>query len=574
MPDSIAPYLAGQTAAPPRWPSRLLLAAVLAGMATLLGLAWLWLARNPLLSFWDEVMHLNISMQDALVLKEGGLAALRDRLMLQERWLPPGLRLLGLPVAIAFGTEAPSALRIFAAVATTATALVIWAGLRPVAGRTGAAAGALLYVLTPQNLLGAQSFMTEIPLHLAAACAMALLLHEAVAPRASMWRLGLLGLALGLGALAKLTFLPSIGLAWVGLALWRWWRDRDPAAFRLRILLPAVGLAALAWPFYLLNGGRYVGYAKATAAGYGFIPVEETGLAYAMRVGGTLLWEVLGLGGAPLLVAAVVLGLMGWRRLGQGQRSMILLAILAATPAFIAFLFSKNQTERYLGISLVALCTPVGLAIGAAMRDAALTRLARGAVVVVAAAAFLQIGAAWVVALGGPLPGRPLRPMVEANWRPNTLCDLTPVADLLPPRGDGDRTRVGVFALTPAVNPNTVLNAYLRQGRSAHVIELVNDSATSINWDRLLAESAQLDLIILPEVFWQHGTDPSKVPGERNVADRSIDEYRARLGDRVVDRGTIRNGTAEACTAHVLTLRQDTPEAEAARARPLRPEAH
>ena len=242
-----------------------------------------------------------------------------------------------------------------------------------------------------------------------------------------------------------------------------------------------------------------------------------------------------------------MLGVLGWRRLSAGERGFILLAVLAATPAFLGFLLSKNQTERYLGISIVALAYPVGLAVGVGLRDLRLAAMARGAVAVVAAAAFLQLGAAWLVALAGPIEGRPLRPMVEANWRVNLACDLTPLTALAPGQGEaarGDRIRIGVFGLTQAVNPNTIRHAFLRQGRDAQVIELVTDSATSIDWPQVMAESAQIDLIILPEVFWQHGTDPTKPPGERNVADRSIDEYREKLqaAGLIEDRGAIANG--------------------------------
>jgi hypothetical protein len=134
--------------------------------------------------------------------------------------------------------------------------------------------------------------------------------------------------------------------------------------------------------------------------------------------------------------------------------------------------------------------------------------------------------------------------------------------------------RLGLFGLTRTVNPNTVRNAFLRHGRDAEAIELVNDSETSIDWDRVMAETAQLDIVVLPEVFWQHGTDPTKVPGERNVADRSIDAYRARLeaAGLVEDRGAIGNGPVAECTAHVLAVRADTTAAIAGRARPLRPE--
>jgi hypothetical protein len=201
LPDAEATNMPGFDA--PRWPGRLLGLIVVLALGTLIGLAWLWIRRNPMLSTWDEVMHLNLSMGDAMVLRSGDLAALRDALLLQDRWLPPGLRLLGLPVAAAFPADPQTALRLLASVMTALTAGVIWLGLRRVAGAAGAAAGVLVYLLAPLNMVGAQSFMTELPLHFAAACALALLLQEAVAPRPSFWRLALLGPVLGLGALAS-----------------------------------------------------------------------------------------------------------------------------------------------------------------------------------------------------------------------------------------------------------------------------------------------------------------------------------------------------------------------------------
>ena len=82
-------------------------------------------------------MHQNNSMSDALLLRQGNLAALRDAIFLQNRWLPPGLRLIGLPIAATFWDQAPTALRIAAAVLTLLPLPIIWFGLRPVAGAAG-----------------------------------------------------------------------------------------------------------------------------------------------------------------------------------------------------------------------------------------------------------------------------------------------------------------------------------------------------------------------------------------------------------------------------------------------------
>ncbi|MFZ4409762.1 MAG: glycosyltransferase family 39 protein [Paracraurococcus sp.] len=559
---------------PRAWPGRVLHLALLAAMLTLAGLALLWLLRNPLLTSWDEVMHQNNSMMDALLLRDGNLAALRDAIFLQNRWLPPGLRLVGLPIAAIFWSDAPTALRLAATVLTLAPLPIIWFGLRPVAGAAGATAGALLFALTPQNMVGAQSFMTETVLHLAAACAMTLLLREALAPRPGPLRLAVLGPVLGLGALSKLTFLPTIGIVWIGLALWRLWRDRDAAAFALRLALPAVGLALVAWPHYLLNIPRYIAYAKATAGGYAYNPVESTGLDFARFAAGDLLWEVFGLGGTALLLAGLVAAVPAWRRLAANGRAFVLLAALAAAPPFLAFLLSHNQTERYMAISLVILAYPLGLLVGTALRDARtpLPRLAAGGA---GAAALVQFAAAWWVALAGPVEARPLRPMVEAAWRPNFACDFQALTALVPP-GRG-APRLGLFGLTLAVNPPNLQQAFLRQGIQARAIEIMNDSALAVDWERVLRETRQVDLVLVPEVFWQGGRDPLKTATARNVADRSLAEFRARLAaeDLVEDRGAIRTGPDDYCTVHALAVKPPpVAPADVERLRPLRPEVH
>ena len=566
--------LAAPAARQPAWPGWLLHLALAAAVVTLAGLAVLWLERNPLLTSWDEVMHENNSISDALLLRQGNLAALRDAIFLQNRWLPPGLRLVGLPIAATFWDQAPTALRIAAAVLTLLPLPIIWFGLRPVAGAAGATAGALLFALTPQNLVGAQSFMTETVLHLAAALAMTLLLREALAPRPGPLRLMLLGPVLGLGALSKLTFLPTIGIVWIGVAAWRLWRDRDAAGFALRLALPSIGLALVAWPHYLLNIPRYIAYAKATAGGYAYNPVESTGLEFARFAIPDLVWEVFGLGGSALLLAALTAGVLVWRRLASTERAFVLLAALAAAPPFLAFVLSHNQTERYLAISLVILAYPAGILLGMVLRPAA-SRTSRALAGGAGAAALAQLALTWWVALAGPVEARPLRPMVEAAWRPNFACDFHVLTAQVPPGQAAPR--IGLFGLTLAVNPPNLQQVFLRQGIMAKTIEILNDSAVEIDWDTVLQETRKVDLVVVPETFWQGGRDPLKAPGNRNVADRSLGEFRARLDAEhlVEDRGAIATGPDDYCTVHVLAVHPPpvAPE-DAERLRPLRPEVH
>jgi hypothetical protein len=210
--------------AEPRWPRLVLEASALLAVLCCLALAALWFVRHPVLNAFDEVGHITNTLSDALMLRRGEFTVLRDALFLWNRWLPPGLRVVGLPIAAAAGDWGAEALRLSAAAMFLLTVGALWMALRPVAGRGGAAAAVLLYALSPVNLFGAQNFMTEAVLHLCAALALWLLIAEARSPRASVVRMGLLGPVLGLGTLTKLTFLPAFGLVWAGVALHGWWR--------------------------------------------------------------------------------------------------------------------------------------------------------------------------------------------------------------------------------------------------------------------------------------------------------------------------------------------------------------
>ncbi|WP_431268697.1 hypothetical protein [Dankookia sp. P2] len=98
-----------------------------------------------------------------------------------------------------------------------------------------------------------------------------------------------------------------------------------------------------------------------------------------------------------------------------------------------------------------------------------------------------------------------------------------------------------------------------------------------MDWDQVLRETRKVDLVVVPEVFWQGGRDPLKPASMRNIGDRSLGDYRERLAAEhlVEDRGAIATGPDGYCTVHVLAVHPPpvAPE-DAERLRPLRPEVH
>ena len=354
---------------------------------------------------------------------------------------------------------------------------------------------------------------------------------------------------MGLGALAKLTFLPIIGLVWVVCAGWRWWVERDAKALGLRLAVPAVGLALVAWPHYLINGPRYAAYAKATALGYAYAPAEERGLDFVLRALGSFTWDMLGPGGAVLLLAALGLAALGWRRLGTQERVAVGLAVLAAVPPVLAYLLSRNQTERYLGLSVVALAFPLGIAIGAGLRGGRVA--ARALVAGATAMAVVQVGLCWFIALEGPMQSRALRPIDDAAWRTNPMCDFRPVAQLLP-LGE-QPLRIGVFGLTLGVHAFVVEQAFLlHRGGPSKLIELVDSSTVDIDWTKVMNEVSALDLVLVPEALWA-GAGPTDGHGV-NVA---VPELRERLAATgyVEDLGAVAGGGNPACAIRALAVR-------------------
>lgn len=527
----------------PAWPRFLLEGAALLAILLCLLLALLWLERNPILTAFDEVGHIDNSLSDALMLRSGDGGLLRDSIFLWNRWLPPGLRIVGLPIAYAFWPVAPEALRLSAAAMFLLTALALWLALRPLAGRVGAAAGVLLYVLAPINLFGAQNFMTESVLHLCAALVLLLLVLEARAAHASVLRMGLFGLVMGLGALTKLTFLPAYGMLWLGFAAWRWWRERNNTDLLIRLVLPTVGLLVVAWPHYALNGTRYIGYARATAEGFAFLSWPETGLAFAARAVRTMVADVFGPGGTVVLLAGLALLAITWRRANETQRLMMGVAVLSGLPTLAAFLFSENQTDRYLGLTVIGLCVPVAVGFGLALRTVPMPRPAPFLAGAAGAAALLQVGLGLFIGWSGPLSGWPASGLTNASWRPNYDCDYSLLTALVP--SDREPAAVGIFGTTRAVNRATVQYPFLRAGRRAAVYDLA-DWEKQPDWDAIIGEASRQDLLVIPSDVREADFFP---------ANHMIPEFQERLaaaGVQVTDRGEMQTGSSPFCTVRVL----------------------
>jgi hypothetical protein len=310
-------------------------------------------------------------------------------------------------------------------------------------------------------------------------------------------------------------------------------------------LLPAVGLLAVAWPHYAINGTRYLGYARATAEGFAFEVWPETGFAFAARVARVLVADVLGPAGAVTLAAGIGLLPFAWRRADETQRLMAALTALAASPTALAFLLSRNQTDRYLGLSVVCLTVVVAVGVGGALRAAAGPRRAAGAFAgAIGAATLAQIGWALFIAWQGPVSVWPGSGLSSVSWRENGHCDFAELPSTVPPVAAGP-TKIGVFGASASVNDATVRMAFLRAGRRVSSFHF-GMYESEMDWDAVVAEAAHQDALVVPMHL---------EAAETFQVNRFIPEFEARLaagGVEIGKRVEIAGGPSPACAVRVL----------------------
>jgi hypothetical protein len=533
------------------WIAALLCLLALAAVLTAIGLALLWLRRNPVITGWDYLGHVNATLTEAAAVRAHDWGAARDLFFLLERFEPPGLRLLGVPVALVFAHAPLTALRLSATVCFALTALVLFVGLRRIAGVAGAAAAVLALALAPVNITGAQNFMTEQVLLPCAALVLAMLAGELEADEArpsaaGVARLVVLGVALGWGTLTKLTFLPTLVLPWLGVAAYQWTRRRDGGALLLRLVLPGAMLLLIAWPAYAVNFTRYLGYARATAAGFGFgfAMWPEHGTAFAWRLAEGLSGEVFGPAGSVVILLGLLLLALAWRRAAPRARVLAALMIVSSLPSLAAYCFGHNQTDRYLVLDTLLLGAAAGIGFGAALRAAVPLARAVAALAVLAAAA--ELGLAWAIAFGQPAANPVLAGLAYASTRANYACDYRTLAARTPPR-DGP-VRIGIFGETQGVNPNDVRYGYLRAGVAAEVVQFSNSSAAAIDWTPVLRDAPLLDYVIEPVLAegWYAGI----------ATNRARDAFVARLPKvaEVTPMGEVSTGPAPQCAVRLFAV--------------------
>ena len=465
--------------------------ALLAFAGTVLG----WILTHPEVGGWDQIGYGDEALRDLVALARGGLGALRDSLFLEARHHPPGHRLLALPLGLA-GHADMTTLRFMAFGFSLLTAAVVGLVARRAAGTSAGLLAAAAFLMAPVSLFAAEEFLSETLLLPALAGLLWCLAREATG-EGGWGNALLLGACLGAGALARLSFIPQVApVLLAGLAVMLAGdRARLP-----RMLLAGTVAALIAWPFYAINGGRYIGYARFALTEWHSHQVKnDSPIGYL----GNWLWFVADWAFGPFLAVAlaggalaalVLVGRAAWQarpRAAAGAGAwrwpdpalgIAAAALLLAAPPIAGHILATNHNPRFLLASLPGLA--VAMAIGLhrlPWRGGRTTGLRIAMGLVAAQAVALALVARWPAA-------PPLAGLTSMQSRPGLACDWRPLAALLP----GDEPKLLLLGQHDGFNEVQVAFAFHRQRRAVTTVNLRSRAP----WDRIAAEAARADHVV------------------------------------------------------------------------------
>jgi len=322
-----------------------------------------WSHLHPFGTNWDESIYLNEVQVDTQRLQGGMLLKLAGRTLIKSYGRPPAYRFLSVPFLAAFGYHTTTA-RLVSIACFGLSAWLIYLTARRIGSPTAGAFAALIFCLSPQIVSASIWFGTEGPLYVATA---AILYYVCASwsgtPEESRAWLGI-GLAMGLGLLAKVSFVA------IGFPLLVYWVVMDRSGY-LGPSKPTwwwkTGLLALivAAPWWVPN----IKYAiESTESARGFVRHSLGPLTFATLIkwSSSVVQSLFGYGLTILIVLVVIAFLrkaflQRETILNPSQRAALGACACAGVPIIIAQLTGTNHLLRHISPSVIPLAIAIGI---------------------------------------------------------------------------------------------------------------------------------------------------------------------------------------------------------------------
>jgi 4-amino-4-deoxy-L-arabinose transferase-like glycosyltransferase len=331
-------------------------------MAVLLAVAVRWSLAHPYGAHWDEAEYFNDVHIDVQRLQSGMLLRWGGRLLLKSWGRPPAFRIIADPVLAVLGFRTFTA-RLITLTWFAFTAVFVYLTVKRIASQASAALAALVFALSPEVVSASIFFGTDTSLYLATSAMLYYLvtiwIEKPEHPR--NW-IGL-GLALGMGFLAKTSFiviaLPVL-VFWFAAARWGKWKLPSPLSQWKAGMLAFV----IAAPWWIVNAKAafaYGHYARTFVRNSLGTPSVTTGIRWLNTVVQCLLGHAISILIALLLVVFFFATVRGKINFDPLQKAVLGVCACAGLPIICAQLSGTNHLLRHISPAMIPLAIAVGL---------------------------------------------------------------------------------------------------------------------------------------------------------------------------------------------------------------------
>jgi len=456
-----------------------------------------WMLDHPYAISWDEADYFNTVLADQSALRDSGLRGLRLEFLYSERGRPPAYRLLAIPFYVVFAFS-PVTLRLVSLGFHWLGLAFLYLTTRKIAGPKCAVLSVLICCLSPDVLFSSVIFYTEYPLFLATTATFYFLVSSvesrSTAPR--NW-IGL-SLAIGLGLLAKTSFVlvvaPVMVLALVagripGLS-------GPPPSFAIKS--GALG-ALIAAPWWWVNGGQalhYARYSRNFISGSLGKPSIGTWISWFLSVVQSLLGH-----GVTIVIALIIISWIRKRfiqrnaSLDSVQRTVLLACACAILPLVLVQLTGTNHLLRHLCPTVVPLAIAVGLLAHVVGWSRSPTLLAISTLaflaqllMLVAPVYYPNTTAVGIGLVNGRLPWRALARFDQWDWSP--LRELGVATGFEEPR-------ISFVGVGRNLNPAHIRYVWALDGKlNTKVSMLWRHDLGTIDWNRVMESLDESDIVL------------------------------------------------------------------------------
>lgn len=500
-----------------------------------------WIFEHPYGIHWDEALYFNNVLIDLQKLHTGSLRKLASILIGPDGAHPPANLLLALPFLAAFGFHTAIA-RLVTLACWAVSGWILYLTTRRIASPAAGAFAVMVFCLSPEVVSASIFFSTEGPFYLATAVTLYFVSFywgdEVEHPRG--W-IGL-GLAIGLGLLAKSSFVLIAGPILIVTLFFIGRRDRTISALSCYLKACAVVLVVAA-PWWLENLKYALNYMKFAREQ----PRNSLGAVSLVTWAKWFFTVVVSLIGPALSILIGVIAIVAFRKivmkngvgLSPAHRAALVACTCGVLPIVALQLSGTNHLLRYLCPAVI----PFAMAV-AILSDATGWIRSRSALAVSGMLAAVQVLIIVTpVAFPNHQPvdpgfyngGLPWRIMVRfEQW------DLKPLREIAQDCGL-KKPRIAFLGMGRPLNPPQILYPWFAAGITANERNgfpepewLWRYEQGPLDWQQVMNSAEQSDMVLTAPTFVGQATDRQNFDNQFNR------EFAEKLASNLRFRGPIR----------------------------------